>query len=678
MVAPPEEPRAGRRTRLVRSLALSVTVVLGGALAIGAWADPAPATEHAALRQAAPQQPPLLPFPTSPPADECTPNSPDPTCHFPTGTPRPSIPVTPLPPITELPPPTSCFPGQIGCVPGGPSSVPRPTPSTPCVGEDCIPQPTTAPPNPGTQPGEPGTDNGEPDCGLTNITGCLAKGINIVFRDLVKAAMDPVIKLLGDTAFTTPTLDSLPGVANLWNNSWLIVIALYGGLIMIGGIIVMAHESVQSRYSIKEIGPRLVVSFLASALSLFVIDKVIRLANALSAAVLGDGVDPPALGGTLTDSINGAISTAVAGGLFLILLQLVLVIAVVALLLVYVVRVVITLILTVSAPLWVACHALPHTDGIARWCERALGATLAIQIAQSLTLIVATNTFLSGGVHLFKSVGGGLGMLFTVLGLLYILFKIPSWFLSATKLGSGRSFLGGLVKAVIAAKTFGAVAGGAGSLGKAGAVGVTKSSGGSGGGRGGSAEPPWPSQPRIASTPDAVSKRLQQQYDAERTRTAQQSRLPSQEPQFLQPGAQHSTHDPAVSPAAQGRSAMPEFSAAPPRATNPPPPPSARRRGPQPGTPPRFQAPRAPRRDGQSPARPIRVASVPPQLRFQAPTPAPERSATPTTPPTAVPVFRPATPETRLGDGYPRTHSVPPVAFRPPTPKSAPRGGEKK
>ncbi len=75
-------------------------------------------------------------------------------------------------------------------------------------------------------------------------------------------------------------------MANLWNNSWLIVAACYSGLIMIGGIIVMSHESVQSRYSMKEIAPRLVVSFFASMLSLFVIDKVIRLANALSAAVL--------------------------------------------------------------------------------------------------------------------------------------------------------------------------------------------------------------------------------------------------------------------------------------------------------------------------------------------------------------------------------------------------------
>ncbi len=204
-------------------------------------------------------------------------------------------------------------------------------------------------------------------------------------------------------------------------------------------------------------------------------------------------------------------------------------------------------------------------------------------------------------------------MLLAVLGLLYILYKIPFWFLSATKLGAGRSFVGGLVKAVIAAKTFGPIAGRTGSLGSSGAL---KAASRVPAGRGGSADPPWPPQPRIAPTPDVVNKRMQESYDAERARAARQSRLPSQEPRFLQPGPQESTHDPAVSPATRGRPTVPEFSSA----TSPPPPPVSRRRSPRPASAPRFQAPGGPRRTSSEPppVRPIRVASVPPQLRFQA------------------------------------------------------------
>lgn len=690
LLTPPTPERTGRgsRRRLLWLVALGLTVLLGGVLAVSAGAAPGipqqAGAQQAALAQPAPQQPPPLPLPTIPTGDTCAPNSPDTTCHFPTGSPRPSVPATPLPPITELPPPTTCFPGQIGCTPGGPSTPPSTNTSTPCVGEGCIPQPSTPPP--ATAPGQtgPGVDGDDPDCGITNIEGCINKAINAVFRELVKSALDPLLKLLGDTAFTTPTLDSLPGVANLWNNSWLIVMACYSGLIMIGGIIVMSHESVQSRYSIKEIAPRLIVSFFASMLSLFLIDKAIRLANALSAAVLTDGVDPPQLGDTLTKSISGAYSAMASGGLFVVLLQVVLVIAVIALLLVYVVRVILTLILIVSAPLWVACHALPHTDGIARWGWRALGATLGIQVAQSLTLIVAVNTFLNGSVHLFSSVGGGLMMLFAVLGLLYILFKIPFWFLSATKLGTGRSFLGGLAKAYIAAKTFGMVAGKSGGFGKAGAVAGGGQGGTGGGGRGGAAaDPPSPPQPRIAPTPQAVNRRLQAAYDADRARAARHPRPPSQRPEFLQPGPGATTHDPAITPATQGP-VMPAFSSAPKPAT-PVPPPAARRRR-QAAAAPRFQAPGAARRTGGAapPARPVAVAAVPPHLRFQPPTQEPShvsRPVKPATPSPAAPVFRAAHPEPRLGDARPRTPSVPPVAFRaPPPPKSAPksppRGGE--
>ncbi|WP_329065527.1 hypothetical protein [Amycolatopsis sp. NBC_01480] len=502
----------------------------------------------------------------------------------------------------------------------------------------------------------------------------MTAAINAVFRELVTSALDPLLKLLGETAFSTPTLDSLPGVTNLWNHSWLIVLACYSGLIMVGGIIVMAHESVQSRYSIKEIAPRLIVSFVASMLSLFLIDKAIRLANALSAAVLDGGIDPPKLGDTLAGAINGAYSAAASGGLFLILMQGVLVIAVVALLLIYVVRMILTLILIVSAPLWVACHGLPHTDGIARWGWRALGATLGIQIAQSLTLIVAINTFLNGSVHLFNSLGGGLMMLFAALGLLYILFKIPFWFLSATKLGTGRSFLGGLIKTFIAAKTFGAIAGRGSRFATSRTPAMPTPTRNPGmGSRTGAGDPPWPPPPRMAPNPDAVNKRMREQYNAERLRAAGQPRRPSQEPRFLQPGPQTPTHDPALK--LGGRQALPEFSS-PARPATPIPPPTARHRG-KPATTPRFQAPGAPARAGSStpPARPVAVAAVPPHLRFQPATPEPghmSRPVTPAAPSPAAPVFRPARPEPRLGDARPRTPSVPPLAFRAPAPPPTP------
>ncbi|MGW4058640.1 hypothetical protein ACWEGE_10175 [Amycolatopsis sp. NPDC004747] len=616
MIAPVRQVSIRRRRRRAGWLLVLTVVLLAGILAVNAWAS-----------SAAPRQPPADP---------------------------------PLPPPTALPTPTTCsFPGQLGCT----SSTPTTTPSKPCTGEDCIPQPT--PPAPSTNPQQPGTGSGDSDsdCGITDVGACITDAINSAFRSVVDDALDPILELIGHTALSTPTISDLPGIGELWNSSWEIVVAAYGLLILLGGILLMGHETVQTRYSIKEIGPRIPIAFIASALSLFFADKLIRLANGLTLGVLGDGVNAPSLGNTLQEAVQG-IQT---GGLFIILVALVLVVLGLGLLVVYVVRIVITLVLIISAPFFLMCHGLPHTEPLAHWWWKAITVTTGVQFAQALVLITAVRTFLSGGVHLFGSTLSALGTLIAAIALFFVLFKIPFWMLKAVKVGSGRSFLGGLARAYIAAKTFGMVAGKTGAFGKAGAVGATKNAG-----RGGvaAADPPWPAQPRSAPNPEAVNRRLKAAHDAERACAAQRPSLPSQAPQFLQPSPQDSTHDPAVIPANQGPT-MPEFSSAPTPVSPTP------QRRPRLATP-HFQAAGGPRRRGAtSPsARPIRTASVPPQLQFRPATPpAPQPlPAKPTSAP-AAPAFRQAAPDLRIGDAHRRTQSVPPPMFR--APKPAP-GGEAK
>jgi hypothetical protein len=658
--------RQGRRRRRVGwVLALSLIVLLLGAFAVTAAAQPT-TTQPDPCAGPEPRPAPCAP----------TPNPPAPTIAVPSTT--PGQPTTSAPTTA----PTTSAPSTCSNIPPG---EPRPP--------DCIPQPTTPPPSTGPQqPGE-GGESGEAECGITDIGGCIANAINGIFRDLVNAALSPILELLGRTALSTPTIDSLPGIGELWNNSFELVVAAYSLFVLVGGIVVMSHESIQARYSIKEIGPRIPVAFPASALSLFFADKFIQLANALTLGVLGGGVDPPSLGDTLSEAVAGIQS----GGLFIILVGLVLVVVGLGLLIVYVVRIVITLILIISAPLFLMCHALPHTDPLARWWWKAITAVLGIQVAQALVLITAVRTFLSGGVHLFGSTLSALGTLVAAIALFYILFKIPFWLLSAVKVSSGRSFLGGLARAYVAAKTFGMVAGKTGAFGGKTSAAAASAARGSGGGQGsgrggggGAADPPWPAQPPVAPTPEMVSKRMKQAHDAERARAARRSRPPSQTPQFLQPTPQHTTHDPAVIPPAPGPT-MPEFSSAPSTPTTPPSaPPSAsssRSRGrPRPSSTtasttaaaPQFRAPGAPSRSStQQSAQPIPVASVPPHLRFQAPVSEPAHLSQPVKPPVSgrpvpsAPVFRQAHPEPRVGDARPRTPSASPVTFRAPTPPPA-------
>jgi hypothetical protein len=317
------------------------------------------------------------------------------------------------------------------------------------------------------------------------IVDGITKAMNAFFGGLVTAALNPLLKLLGQTLLTTPQLSSLPRIGQLWENSREIAVAVYALIILIAGILVMAYESVQTRHSIKEILPRLVTAFIVANLSLIFATQAVSFANAISAAVLGQDVNASSAATTLTALVMNAVTN---GGIFLILIGLGLAGILLALLIGYVIRLAATVILIAGAPLALMCHALPQTEGVARWWWRAFAGVLAIQLCQSLTLIAAMNVFLAqGGFTFFGPTGDGLVNLIVTFALLYILFKIPFWILHHVQAGSGRSFVGGVIKGVIAYKTLGLVGLRAGARPAGGSHGTSGS-----GERGG---PPGPGRP---------------------------------------------------------------------------------------------------------------------------------------------------------------------------------------
>ena len=244
-------------------------------------------------------------------------------------------------------------------------------------------QPPTAPP----------ADAG---CGLTDLGGCVSGAVDAFLRTLVTDALNPLLSMLSDTLLTTPTLDQLPGLRELWEQSWQIVLATYGLLVLLAAILIMGYESVQTRHSLRDIAPRIAVGFLAGALSLTVAGFAVDTANALSTALLAGGIDPASGAAGLKQLLASAVTTD-TGAAFLLLLGLAIVAGLVAVLLTYVVRVFLTVVLIAGAPIALMFHALPQTDGIARWWWRTFAACLGIQIGQSLTLVAALNLLLRPG-----------------------------------------------------------------------------------------------------------------------------------------------------------------------------------------------------------------------------------------------------------------------------------------
>ena len=97
-------------------------------------------------------------------------------------------------------------------------------------------------------------------------------------------------------------------MGQIWGSSQQIVVAVYALLVLAAGMIVMAYETLQTRHSIKEILPRVIVGFLAANLSLFLGGKAIEIANALSQAILGDQVNPQVAAESMKNTLMGNLN----------------------------------------------------------------------------------------------------------------------------------------------------------------------------------------------------------------------------------------------------------------------------------------------------------------------------------------------------------------------------------
>ncbi|MGF6886302.1 hypothetical protein ABIA39_000269 [Nocardia sp. GAS34] len=362
------------------------------------------------------------------------------------------------PPTTPAPPPMVTAPA----VPA-PNTTAAPTPAAPTPPPTTAPEPPPGQPCPQTPDGcaaPPGGEQSpgaapEPECGLDNISGCVVKAMDGFFSAVVSSALNPLLELLSKTLLTTPDPASVPEVGKLWGSSWQITLTVYGLLVMAAGILVMSYQTLQSRWSLREIAPGVVIGMLAAGLSSTGANQAVRAVNALSVAVAGNGTDPDSAAKALREKLTSYDTSP--SGTFTLLLSLVLVVLVAALLAGYVIRVATTIVLVVAAPLALMCHALPVTEPIARWWWRSMAACLAIQVVQSLTLITATRTFLtSGNWNVFGTTQSGSVNQLVSIAMVWLLVKIPFWMLSVLKIRSGgHSMVGGMIRSYLMYKTFG-------------------------------------------------------------------------------------------------------------------------------------------------------------------------------------------------------------------------------
>ena len=539
---------------------------------------------------------------------------------------QPAVPTAPGPttPLTSSPPPTT-------------------TNSPPAQTSPSTAAPPTSPP-PLVSP----TQDDDPS--WWDIPGQIRKAINDWFTALVVDALNPLLDLIGATLLSTSDLVVGERVEQLWNSARVAANALYLLFVMIGGLVLMSHETLQTRYTIKQIAPRLVVGFLAGNLSLLLIRQAIPIGNALAAALVGGGVDPVGARDVLRALLVGAITPN--GTVFLALIGLVAAALLLVLLATHIFCTAVLVLLVFIAPLALACHALPHTEGIAQAWWRLTGALLAVPVAQTATLMTGLRIFLApGGFTWFgMPTENGLVNLLVTCTLLYVLVRIPFWFLRAASGPGGRSALVSMVKAILVYKALGAL----GLTRHGHRVGTTGSATArhtpASGAKAVAAAPRRPARHRPAGAAPPGARR--------RTMPSRRPLGPAAPMRFLQPTPQVPTHELPIRSAPSAPATI-EFRAPGDRTdrTAPLPRPAAPARAP------RFQpATSAP----NIATRPRPGGSAPTAARFQPATPhAPGPPATQATRSPSAPVFVPAVQPIEQVTAR-RTHTPAPVLFRGP------------
>ncbi|MEY9859790.1 hypothetical protein ABH935_005423 [Catenulispora sp. GAS73] len=339
-----------------------------------------------------------------------------------------------------------------------PTPSPDPYPSNPGIYGPLVGGGTMAPPpvmGPGLAPA------GGSDPSWWDVPGQIEKAIDTWFGNLVKSALEPVLRLIGSTLLSSPDLSD-GRIAQIWTGVLITANTLYVLFVLAAAVIVMGHETVQTRYSAKEIAPRLVLGAIASNASLWAISQTVSLGNVLAASLMTGKLSAEGVGSRLTSMIVDKIFLPSGiTQLFLVLLGGAVAVMGIALLITCLIRAAVLLCLTAGAPLALACHALPQTDPLARLWWRAIFGCLATQFLQALVLITDVQVFFDPNADTILGLpsGGGLVDLLLCLVLLFVLIKIPIWTARVVlgRQAMGATMVGRLARSFIYYKAFTAV-----------------------------------------------------------------------------------------------------------------------------------------------------------------------------------------------------------------------------
>jgi hypothetical protein len=256
----------------------------------------------------------------------------------------------------------------------------------------------------------------------------LMNGLVNWLADKVTDLLGGLLAFLTSSIFVSPDVTVLPQVQSIVGKSALVVNACFILAIIAVGVATMVGDSVETRYGIKELVPRLVVGFVLSAFAVPLTAVLIDIANALTVSLTGASAPTTEAVAFVRARIASAM-TDEGAALLMAIIGLMIVVLMFMLVGSWLGRIGVLIILVGIAPVALACYGTPWTQGAADLWWRTLLGCLATPTLQAVAFSVGINLLIDPGSNLPILLGlpgsDALNLLLVII-VLWVTLKIPS------------------------------------------------------------------------------------------------------------------------------------------------------------------------------------------------------------------------------------------------------------
>jgi hypothetical protein len=260
------------------------------------------------------------------------------------------------------------------------------------------------------------------------MTDWLMDGLVGWLAERVIDLLSGLLSVLASSLFLSPDVTVLPQVTSIAGKSALVVDACFILAIIAVGIATMTGDSMEMRYGIKQLIPRLVVGFALSAFAVPLTSELITIANALTVSMTGASA-PTTETVTFVKARVTAALTDEDSAVLMVVIGLLIVVLMFMLVGTWLTRIGMLLVLAGIAPVALACYATPWTQGVADLWWRTLLGCLATPALQAVAFATGIDLLIGprGNLPILLGLPGSDTVnLLLVIGVLWVTVKIPA------------------------------------------------------------------------------------------------------------------------------------------------------------------------------------------------------------------------------------------------------------